>query len=88
MKLLWINVFRRILWVDAFPVGAGLARDGGVSDAVDVDWQVAIAGMPGSHRVLQWSKNRRQKNAPNQSGRQMCSAAVSFYSVRNGRLLG
>ena len=32
-------------------MGAGLARDGGVSGAADVEWQTAIAGKPGSHRV-------------------------------------
>ena len=32
------------------PVGAGLARDGGVSGNIFGDWPTAIAGKPGSHR--------------------------------------
>ncbi len=34
-------------------MGAGLARDSGVSGSGYFDCQAAIAGKPGSHRVLQ-----------------------------------
>jgi hypothetical protein len=55
------------------------------------DWQDPLVGLPAQVRCCRsWfagdiCKGHRQKNAPNQSGRQMCGIAVSFYRVCNGR---
>ncbi|CAI8797611.1 hypothetical protein EMIT0P218_10482 [Pseudomonas sp. IT-P218] len=42
---------------DIEPVGAGLARDDGMSVDESIGCQALIAGKPGSHRVLRYRKD-------------------------------
>jgi hypothetical protein len=61
--------FAQNLRLDAIPVGAGLARDGGMSANEWGDW--CTAAIAGKLPHFDLRIYLRKKNAPNQSGRQI-----------------